>query len=219
MTPPGTGTAAAPGALRSLLVMAGASFVVVLLTQVEPQAPLAKLSVLLGGWALIWIVAAIWFVPGFLLAEEASATWGHRVWIYAAVVLIGSVVVTLAGVVLIDACGLWMPLRRFSIWHRFLRVFLEVFWRIGLAAIVYATHRRALAAALTFQQLETRRNEMMARLAESRLQTTRARVQPEAFIEELRALRSQYLDEGAAAEASLETMIVRLRVASRGMTP
>ena len=60
---------------------------------------------------------------------------------------------------------------------------------------------RALAAALTFRQLETRRTEMMARLAESRLQTARARVQPEAFIEELRALRGQYLDGAAAAEA------------------
>jgi len=199
--------------------MAGASFVIVLLTHVEPQLPLAKLPIMLGGWVLIWIVAAIWFVPGFLLAEEASARWGHRVWIYAAVVLVGSVVVTLAGLVLINACGLWMGLRRISLWHRFLRVFIEVFWRIGLAAIVYATHRRAMAAALTFQQLETRRNEMMARLAESRLQTTRARVKPEAFIEELRALRSQYLEGAATAEASLETMIVRLRAASRGAAP
>ncbi len=105
---------------------------------------------------------------------------------------------------------------RFGVGQRFLRVFIEVFWRIGLAAIVYASHRRAMAAALTFQQLETRRTEMMARLAESRLQTTRARVRPEAFIEELRALRSQYIDEPPAAEAALDEMIVRLRAASRG---
>ncbi len=199
--------------------MAGASFVVVILTQVEPQVPLAKLPCMLGGWALIWILAALWFIPGLLLAEDASARWGHRVWIYAAVVLVGSVAVALAGVALNDAWGPWMPLQRFRFGHRFLRVFIEVFWRIGLAAIVYATHRRALAAALTYQQLETRRTEMMARLAESRLQTTRARVRPEAFIEELRALRSQYLDGAAAGEASLETMIVRLRAASRGTAP
>ena len=219
MTAPRPRAPAAPGRFRSLLVMAGASFVVVILTQVEPQVPLAKVPLLLGGWALLWILATIWFVPGFLLAEEASARWGHRVWIYAAVVLVGSAAVALAAMALNTACGLWMPLQRFSVGQRFLRVFLEVFWRIALAAMVYGSHRRAMAAALTFQQLETRRTEMMARLAESRLQTTRARVRPEAFIEELRALRSQYLDGAAAAEASLETMIVRLRAASRGVTP
>jgi hypothetical protein len=208
-----------PGAFRSLLVMAGASFVIVILTQVEPAIPLAKVPLMLGGWALIWTLAALWFIPGFLLAEDASARWGHRVWIYAAVVLVGSVAVALAGVALNDGSGMWMPLQRFRFGHRFLRVFVEVFWRIGLAAIVYATHRRALAATLTFQQLETRQTEMMARLAESRLQTARARVRPEAFIEELQGLRRQYIEGAPAAEASLQTMIDRLRAASRGTAP
>ncbi len=95
----------------------------------------------------------------------------------------------------------------------------SVFWRIGLAAIVYGSHRQALAAAQASRQLETRRTQMVARLAESRLRTTRARVQPEAFIEELRALRSHYFDEPASAEATLEAMFVRLRAASRGVAP
>ena len=100
MTAARPGAPAAPGPFRSLLVMAGASFVVVILTQVEPQAPLAKVPFMLGGWALLWILAALWFVPGFLLAEEASARWGHRVWIYAAVVLVGSPAVALAAMAL-----------------------------------------------------------------------------------------------------------------------
>jgi len=79
--------------------------------------------------------------------------------------------------------------------------------------------RQALAAAVTFRQLETRRTELMARLAESRLRTTRSRVRPEAFIEELRALRGQYIDGAVAAEATLDTMIARLRAASRGVAP
>lgn len=220
MTAPRAGAPIAPGAFRSLLVMAGASFVVVILTNVEPQAPLAKVPLLLGGWALLWILAAIWFVPGFLLAEEGSARWGHRVWIYAAVVLVGSAAVALAAIALNSEWGLWAGMRqRFGFGQHFLRVFIEVFWRIGLAAMVYSSHRRALAAALTFQQLETRRNEMTARLAESRLQTTRARVRPEAFIEELRGLRGQYMECAPAAEAALETMILRLRAAARGTAP
>ena len=189
MTAPRPGAPAAPGAFRSLLVMAGASFLVLVLTYVEPRAPLAKIPILLGGWTLLWILAAVCFVPGFLLAEEASARWGHRLWIYAAVVLLGSAAVALSAVVLSDALGLCMPLQRRSAALRSFRAFLNVFWCVGLLAMIYASHRRALAAALTFQRLETRRTEMMARLAESRLRTTRTRVQPEAFIAELRALR------------------------------
>ena len=112
-----------------------------------------------------------------------------------------------------------MPLQRRPAALRVLRSFLDVFWRIGLVAIVYASHRQALRAAQAFREIETRRTEMMARLAESRLLTTRARVRPEAFIEELRALRGQYIDEPSAAEAALDRMIVRLRSASRGMAP
>jgi hypothetical protein len=195
------------------------SFLALVLTNVEPRAPLAKIPILLGGWTLLWILAAVCFVPGFLIAEEASARWGHRVWIYAAVVLLGSAAVALSAVVLNDAWGLWMPLQRRPPALRFLRAFLDVVWRIGLAAIVYASYRQALRAAQAFRDLETRRIEVMARLAESRLLTTRARVRPEEFIKELRALRSQYIEEASTAEAVLDRMIVRLRAASRGVAP
>ena len=210
---------AAPGAFRSLLGMAGALFLALVLTKVEPRAPLARIPMLLGGWTLLWILAAVCFVPGFLLAEKASARWGHRLRIYAAVVLLGFAAVALSAVVLGDASGLWMPLQRRPATLRALRAFLDVVWPIGLVAIVYASHHQALRAAQAFRELETRRTEMMARLAESRLLTTRARVRPEAFIEELRALRTQYIDEASAAEAVLDRMIVRLRAASRGVAP
>lgn len=210
---------AAPGAIRSLLGMAGVLFLALVVTNVEPRAPLAQIPIMLGGWTQLWILAAVCFVPGFLLAEAASARWGHRFWIYAAVVLLGSAAVALSAVVLSDAWGLCMPLQRRPAALRSFRAFLDVFWRIGLAAIVYASHRQALRAAQAFRELETRRTEVMARLAESRLRTTRARVQPEAFIAELRALRNQYLDEAAAPEATLDRMIVRLRAASRGAVP
>jgi hypothetical protein len=210
---------AAPGAFRSLLGMAGALFLALVLTKVEPRAPLARIPMLLGGWTLLWILAAVCFVPGFLFAEEASARWGHRLRIYAAVVLLGSAAVALSAVMLSEAWGLWMPLQRRPAALRSFRAFLDLIWTIGLAAIVYASHRQALRAAQAFRQLETRRTEMMARLAESRLLTTRARVRPEAFIEELRALRGQYIEEASAAEAVLDRMIVRLRAASRGVAP
>ncbi len=221
MTGARPGALATPGAFRSLLVMAGALFLAVLLTYVPPHVPLAKIPIKLGGFTLLWFLAAVCFVPGFLLAEKASARWGHRAWTYAAVVLLGSAAVATATVALSHAWGLHAPFHGWSesAAVRSFIAFLDVSWRIGLAAIVYGSHRKALAAALAVQQLETRRTEMMARLAESRLRTTRARVRPEAFIEELRALRTQYLEERAAAEAALDTMIVRLRAASRGVAP
>jgi len=193
-------------------------FLALVLTGLEPDVPLAEIPFLLGGRTLLWSLAAVCFIPGFLLAEEASARWRHRAWIYAAVTVLGAVAVALAAVALSDAWGLWIP-QRGSVGQRFLRAFLDVFWPIGLAAIVYSSHRRALAAALTFQQLETRRTEMMAHLAESRLRTTRARVQPQAFIAELQGLRRQYLENAASGEAALDRMIVRLRAVSRGVVP
>ena len=58
---------------------------------------------------------------------------------------------------------------------------------------------------------------MMARLSDARLQTARARVRPEAFIEELRELRGKYLEDPESAEQALQELINRLRVASRGL--
>jgi hypothetical protein len=213
------GAPAAPGAFRSLLLMAGALFVALVATEVPLRAPLAKIPIVLGGWSLLWMLAAVCFVPGFLLAEEASARWGHRAWIYAAVVLLGSAAVASTTVALSDTWGLFAPFHAYnkSGALRSFIAFLEVVWRIGLAAAVYASHRQRLAAAQAFQQLETRRTWMMGRLAESRLRKTPARVRPEAFIEELRALRGRYLEEPAAAEAALDGMILRLRAASRGV--
>jgi len=214
------GAPAAPGAFRSLLLMAGALFVALVVSEVPQRAPLAKIPIALGGWSLLWLLAAVCFVPGFLLAEEASARWGHRAWTYAAVVLLGSAAVASTAVALSAAWGLCAPhgyqssgaLRSFI-------AFLEVVWRIGLAAAVYASHRQRLAAAQAFEQLESQRTRMMGRLAESRLRTIRARVRPEVFIEELRALRGRYIEEPAAAEAALDRMILRLRAASRGAAP
>jgi hypothetical protein len=88
---------------------------------------------------------------------------------------------------------------------------------VGLGAFIYASHRKRLAAARTLRELEARQTEMLAGLSESRLQTATARVRPEAFIEELRELRRTYLDDPQSAESTLEGMIIRLRVASRGL--
>jgi hypothetical protein len=97
--------------------------------------------------------------------------------------------------------------------------FLDCLPEMGLLAFMYARHRERLEAAQAIQALETRRNEMMARLAASRLEAARARVQPEAFIAELRALRASYVDDPAAGGASLEALIARLRAATRSPAP
>ncbi|HZJ55243.1 MAG TPA: hypothetical protein VFD38_13980 [Myxococcaceae bacterium] len=180
--------------------------------------PLALVPIAIGGWTLLWVLATLVFVPGLLLAEEASSRLGHPAWIYAAVVLAGSAAVSVLTVPLGDALGLEAPfwVRPGSPVPRQLLAFLDVVMRVGLAAFIYASHRQGLAAARTLRELEARQTEMMAGLSESSFQTARARVRPEAFIEELRELHRTYLDDPESAESALETMITRLRVASRG---
>jgi hypothetical protein len=51
------------------------------------------------------------------------------------------------------------------------------------------------------------------------VEAARARVQPEAFIAELRGLRGTYVENLEMAGAGLEALIVRLRAASRSADP
>jgi threonine/homoserine/homoserine lactone efflux protein len=162
-------------------------------------------------WAFHWLLVIGALVPGLLLAERASASRGRAV-PYAIVVLAGSA--------LVDA--LMIPLAAW-IFDRHLQhsplIIIDTTMRMGLAAFVFAAYREQREAVETVQALETKRNEMTARLAASRLSAARARVQPEVFIAELRAIRAAYVRDPAAAEVGLEALITRLRAASRSAVP
>jgi hypothetical protein len=205
----------ARAALRILLLAAG----VLLIARLVPAAlnlltqgvPASGLAARLAPWGLHWLLMTLVFVPGFLLAERVSTSRG-RALPYALVVIAGSVLVE----ALIVPLAEWVFMRPFQ--HK-LGAFLDATMRIGLAAFVFAGHREQLEAVQVVQALESRRNEMMGRLAASRLQAARARVQPEAFIAELRAIRVSYVVDPAFAEAGLEALITRLRAASRSAVP
>lgn len=217
-----TETGGSPGTVRFLLVAGGvlllARLIVKSAAHLAAGVPPGMLPVTLCSWAVLWILAIGIFIPGLLLAEGASRRWGHRRAIYPAVVLLGSAAAALVTVSLCDALGIearfWV--KPGSAVPRSFTAFLDVLMRMSLAAFLYSSHRQGLASAQALQQLETARNEMVGRLAESRLQAARARVRPEAFIGELQALRRMYAEDEAGAEAMLEAMIVRLRTASRG---
>jgi len=177
--------------------------------------PLAQLPSHLITPALIWSLALLMFVPGFLLAERAGISRG-RAGPYTFVVLVGSALVTAVTFPLADWLGLAPPGSRPP---PHFAIFLMILLRMGLAAFVYAGLRERLDAARTIQTLEARQNEMMGRLAASRLQATRARVQPEFFIAELRVIRTACHEAPAVAGAGLEALISRLRAASRGAAP
>jgi hypothetical protein len=204
-----------PGILRTLLLAAAVLFVArlvpVALNLLRQGVPATRLSFALGPPALHWVLVTLVFVPGFLLAERGSASRGRAV-PYTVLILVGSALVE----ALIVPLGGWVFMRPF---RHLPAVFLDTAMRVALAAFVLAGHREQLEAVQAVQALETRRNEMMGRLAASRLQATRARVQPEAFIAELRAMRAAYLEEPATAEAGLEALITRLRAASRSAPP
>jgi hypothetical protein len=171
-------------------------------------------------WALFWILAVLVFVPGFLLAERAAVSRGRAV-SYTLVVLAGSALVSALTFPALDWLGL--PTRGLvppgSPAPRQLSPFLDCLVRVGLAAFAYAGHRERLEASQAIQALEARRNEMMGRIAASRLEAARARVQPEAFIDELRAIRGTYVEDPAAGGAGLEALITRLRTATRSVAP
>jgi len=182
--------------------------------------PVSQLPFHLVPWALLWLFAVLVFVPGFLLAERAAITRGRAV-PYALVVLVGSVLVGALIFPLVDWLGL--PAQALvppgSLAPRPVTPFLAVLLRVGLAAFMYVFHRERLEEAQAIQALETRRNEMMGRIASSRLAAARARVQPEAFIAELRALRGTYVEDPAAGVAGLEALIARLRAATASAAP
>jgi hypothetical protein len=199
--------------------MAAVLFVVLVLERAGMKllrgVPLGQLPGRLIPPALLWGLAALIFVPGFLLAERAAISSG-RVRPYTFVVLAGCALVAALFFPSLDWLGFpWRaqsfpgaPQPQFS-------VFLALLLTMGLVAFIYAGHRERLDAAHVVQALETRRNETMRRLAVSRLEAARARVQPEAFIVELRGLRGTYVENLEMAGAGLEALIVRLRAASR----
>ena len=182
---------------------------------------LAGAPIRLAGWAVLWALVVVVFVPGVLLAEDAAARWGHRTRAYGVLLVAGCLLVSSGAVAICDAVGIperfWLPPG--SSLPRWVTPFLDVWVRAGAAIFVYAVHRQRLEAARALQAFEARRTEMVRRLGESRLTTARAQVRPGAFIEELRALEHAYAERPAQAENALETLIVRLRAASRGLAP
>ncbi|HET9156404.1 MAG TPA: hypothetical protein VFN91_07030 [Myxococcaceae bacterium] len=208
------------GTARSLLVVGAALFLVFLLVpavrKILGGAPSGQILMCLTQVAILWGLAFLVFVPGFLLAERLAKSWG-RVASYGLVLLVGCALVATLVFPPLDLLGhpallLAPPSLRVP---RQFNAFLVVLLRVGLAACIYAFHRERLEAAQAVQVLETRRNEMMGRLAASRLEAARARVQPEAFIAELRTLRDTYVEDPATGAIVLESLITRLRVASK----
>jgi hypothetical protein len=203
---------------RRLLLM-GAVLVLGLLGNVAGMQllrgmPLAQLPVRLVSPTLLWTLALLVFVPGFLLAERVARSRGRAV-PYTVVVLVGVPLVTALVFPLVEGLGLAPPGAK----PPRLPVFLMVLMPMGLAAFVYAGLRERLEAAQALQALETRRNEVMGRLATSRLEAARTRVRPETFIAELRALRATYVEDPAAGGAGLEDLITRLRAVSQSTVP
>ncbi len=209
----------APGNVRSLLLMAAMLFLVLVADRAGMKllrgVPLAQLPVQLVPQAVMWSLTLLLFVPGFLLAERAAISRG-RAGPYTFLVLIGSALVAALIRPLVDWLGVAPPGSLAPPWFP---IFLTILMRLGLAAFVYAGLRERLEAAQALQALETGRNETMGRLAASRLEAARSRVQPEAFIAELRALRGTYVEDPAAGGAGLEALITRLRAASLRTAP
>jgi hypothetical protein len=206
-------------ATRSLLVM-GALLIVAKLSfaalfRLMNGVPLRKVPASLNRAAVVELLMVLVLVPGFLLAERAAISRG-RGGPYTAVVVVGAALVAALVFPLLNWLGLSVPLPRVSVpLPPQVMPFLNFLPDMGLVAFLYATHRERLEAAQAIQTLETRRNEMMNHLAASRLEAARARVQPEAFIAEVRALRASYVDDPATGGAGLEALITRLRAASR----
>jgi len=201
--------------LRALLLAAGVLFI----ARVLPNAfnllhdgyPVGRIPLRLAPWGFHWLLVTLVFVPGFLLAERASAS-RSRAGPYTLVVLAGAVLVE----ALMVSLASWFFDRPF---HPQIVGVLDVTMRMGLAALVFAGYREQRQSVEVVQRLETRRNEMMGRLAASRLGAARARVQPEAFIAELRGIRSSYVEDPGVAQVGLDALITRLRAASRSAVP
>ncbi|HET6981625.1 MAG TPA: hypothetical protein VFI53_05765 [Myxococcaceae bacterium] len=209
----------ARGNLEFLLRMGAVLFLVVLADRAGMKllngVPLARLPAQLIPSAFLWSVALLVFIPSFLLAERAASSWGRAV-PYTFLVVAGSALVTALVLPLGARLGLAPP---GSSAPPPFPIFLMILMRMGLAAFVYAGLRERLEGAQALQSLEKRRNDMLRRLAASRLDAARARVRPEAFIAELRALRGTYVDDPAAGGAGLEALITRLRTASQSTAP
>lgn len=201
--------------LRVLLLAAGVLFIGRILPNafnlLHGGTPLGRIPLKLGLWAFHWVLVTLVFVPGFLLAERASASRSragpYTLVVVGGAVLVEALMISLAGV-------FFMRSFRFQVVG-----VLDLAMRMGLAAFVFAGYREQRQSVEVVQALETRRNEMTTRLAASRLSAARARVQPESFVAELRAIRDCYARDPGTAGAGLESLITRLRAASRSAVP
>ncbi|HSP18801.1 MAG TPA: hypothetical protein VLQ79_04755 [Myxococcaceae bacterium] len=210
-----------PAPVRPLLQLGAVLFLVftgnMALKKLLQGLPASQLPAHLLPWALLWFLALLVFIPGFLLAERVSARTRRRAAPYAVVVLVGSVLLPAVVFSLLRGLGFPSPGGIPRPWA--VAAFLDVLVRVGLAAVLYAEHRERLNAVRDLQALEARRNETLGRLAASRLQAARVRVHPEGLIAELRGIREAFVTDPAAGGAGLEVVIARLRSATRSPAP
>jgi hypothetical protein len=163
---------------------------------------------------------------GVLLAlfVAAAEKWAHprdlRAWELAAAVIVGAVV----------GVALWQAFTHFVLREHFgVRLFVEHVgqpavwigvllyqsWLMlffgGLAAAVYASRRWRARMLEALRATELARAKSEGALAQARLEALHARVHPERVFRELAQLEALYVTDPAAADRSLEELVVSLR--------
>jgi hypothetical protein len=90
---------------------------------------------------------------------------------------------------------------------------LEVTLYGGLGAIIFVVLRNGRDAARALEEAELKRSKASERLLASRLEATRAQIDPEVTLRELERIEALYERDPNAADALMDELIVRLREA------
>lgn len=164
---------------------------------------------------------ALWAVTAVLLAERVADHGISRFRAFTAATCIAALA-TGASFVLFKltvalVVGQHLPMRS-VVRMAAITIFDALFW-CGLAAFLYSNHRRLLTSSRELRAVQERLVIHERELADSGLRALRARVDPEALIESLRAIRRQYEAAPGKAESDLTALIARLRVATARASP
>jgi hypothetical protein len=171
-------------------------------------------------WIVQSLLIAVCIVTAALMAERAVERGRSRWQAYTVAMCLATLATTIlfllyAGLFMLDFRE-FTPRRIVGVsrW-----VMTDALFKGGLAAFLYSRYQRLRASTRELRAVQERHAIHERELADSGLRALRARVDPEALIESLRAIRRQYEATPQKAESELKALIAHLRLATARASP
>jgi hypothetical protein len=166
-------------------------------------------------YLVVSVLMTICVLTAVLIAERSVERGTSRMRAYLVAITVAAVVTGVLTMVSDRALG-WRPISEPSRWlaSSFTYGLFDTLVRGGLAGFLYSDYRRLLASTGELRSIQERHAVHERELADARLRAVRARVDPQAVLDNLRGIRERYRAAPPEAETELEALIGRLRLAT-----